>query len=41
MRKPVLGFPKRVQHKPGRTGTEDGERLKISDLGSKGIVLSM
>ena len=41
MRKPVSGFPKRVQHKPGCTATEDGERLEISDLESKGIVLSM
>ena len=30
-----------VQHKPGCTATEDGQRLEISDLESRGIVLSM
>ena len=30
-----------VQHKPGCTATEDGWRLEISDLESRGIVLSM
>ena len=30
-----------VRHKPGCTATEDGWRLEISDLGSRGIVLSM
>ena len=30
-----------VQHKPGCTATEDGYGLEISDLGSKGIVLSV
>ena len=30
-----------VRHKPGCTATEDGERLKISDLESRGIILSM
>ena len=29
------------QHKPGCTGTEDGYKLEISDLESRGIVLSM
>ena len=30
-----------VRHKPGCTTTEDGKRLEISDLESRGIVLSM
>ena len=30
-----------VRHKPGCTATEDGLRLEISDLESRGIVLSM
>ena len=30
-----------VRHKPGCTATEDGKRLEISDLGRRGIVLSM
>ena len=30
-----------VRHKPGCTATEDGQRLEISDLESRGIVLSM
>ena len=30
-----------VRHKPGCTATEDGYRLEISDLESRGIVLSM
>ena len=30
-----------VRHKPGCTATEDGWRLEISDLESRGIVLSM
>ena len=29
-----------VQHKPGCTVTEDGQRLEILDLESRGIVLS-
>ena len=29
-----------VRHKPGCTATEDGLRLEISDLESRGIVLS-
>ena len=41
MRKPVLGlgFSDQAQHKPGCTTKEDGKRLEISDLGSRGIVL--
>ena len=31
----------RVQHKPGCTATENGYRLEILDLGSRGIVLSI
>ena len=30
-----------VQHKPGCTATEDGQRLEILDLESRGITLSM
>ena len=30
-----------VRHKPGCTATEDDQRLEISDLESRGIVLSM
>ena len=30
-----------VQHKPGCTTIEDGLRLEISDLDTRGIVLSM
>ena len=30
-----------VRHKPGCTASEDGQRLDISDLESRGIVLSM
>ena len=29
-----------VRHKPGCTATEDGQRLEISDLESRGIILS-
>ena len=41
MRKPVLGVSDQVRYKPGLTATEDGQRLEISDLGSRAIVLSM
>ena len=30
-----------VRHKTACTTTEDGQRLEISDLGSRGIVFSM
>ena len=30
-----------VRHKPGCTTTEDSQRLELSDLEGKGIVLSM
>ena len=40
MRKPVFGVSDQVRHKPGCTVTEDGYRLEISDLESRGIVLS-
>ena len=39
MRKPVFGASDQVPHKPGCTTTEDGLRLEISNLGSRGIVL--
>ena len=38
--KPVFRVSDQVQHKPGCTITEDGKRLEISDLASRGIVLS-
>ena len=41
VRKPVVGVSDQVPHKPGCTATEDGKRLEISDLGSRGIVLSV
>ena len=41
MRKPVFRVSDKVQHKPGCTTTEDGYRLKIQDLGSREIVLSI
>ena len=39
MRKPVFAVSNYVRHKPGCTTTEDGKRLEISDLESKGIYL--
>ena len=41
MRKPVYRVSDQVQHKPGCTTTEHGERLEISVLDSIGIVLSL
>ena len=41
MRKPGFGVSDHVQHKPGCAVTEDGVRLEISDVASRGIVLSM
>ena len=41
MRKPVLLVSDQVQHKLGCSFTEDGKRLEILDLKSRGIVLSM
>ena len=38
-RKHVYGVSNQVQHKPGCTVTGDGQRLEISDLGRRGIVL--
>ena len=37
VRKPVFGVSDQVSC----TATEDGQRLEISDLGSRGIVLSV
>ena len=37
----VFGVSDQVQHKPGCAATEDSKRLEISDLGSRGIVLSV
>ena len=41
VRKPVFGVFDLVPHKLGCTAIEDGLRLEISDIGSRGIVLSM
>ena len=41
VRKTVFGVSDHVQHKPGCTVTEDGKSIEISDLGSRGIVLSV
>ena len=41
VRKPVFGVSDQVRHKPGCTAIEDGLRLEISDLGRRGIVLSV
>ena len=38
MRKPAFGVSDNFRHKPGYTATEDGKRLKILDLGSRGTV---
>ena len=40
VRKPVFGVSDQVRHKPGCTATEYGWRHEISDLESRGIVLS-
>ena len=40
VRKPVFGISDQARHKPGGTATEDHKGLEISDLGSRGIVLS-
>ena len=41
VRKPVFGVSDLVRHKLGCAVTKDGKRLEISDLGSRGIVLSV
>ena len=41
VRKLVFGVSDQVGHKPGCTAIEDGLGLEISDLGSRGIVLSV
>ena len=41
VRKAVVGVSDEVRYKPGCTATEDGQRLEISNLGSRGIVLSL
>ena len=37
MRKPVFGVSDQVSHKPGSTTTQDGYRLEISYLESRGL----
>ena len=39
MRKSVFGVSDQVRYKPGCTDIENGKRLEISDLVSRGIVL--
>ena len=39
--KPIFELSDQVQHKPICISKEDGQRLETSDLGSRGIVLSM
>ena len=41
LRKPVVGVSDQIRHKSGCNATQDGLRLEISDLESKGIVLSV
>ena len=41
MRKPVFWVSDWFRHKPGCTATENCKRLEVSDLGSRGIALSM
>ena len=41
IRKPVFGVSDQVRHKPGCTATEERERFEISDLGIRGIALSV
>ena len=41
VRKPVFGVSNQVPHKSGCTATGDDKRLEISDLESRGIVLSV
>ena len=40
-KKPDFGVSDQVQHIPSSTTSEDGKRLEIWDLGSRGIALSM
>ena len=37
MRSPVFGVVDQIRHKPGSTIIEDGLRLEISDLRSRGL----
>ena len=41
LRKPVFGVSDHVRHKPGWTATENGWRLEILYLGSRGIALTL
>ena len=41
MRKSVFGVSDKIQYKAGCTATENGVRLEISDLGGRGMLLSM
>ena len=40
-RKSVFVVSDQVRHKQESTSTEDGKKLEMTDLGSRGIVLSM
>ena len=39
LRKPVFGVSNQVRYKPGCAATKYSQRLEISDLGNRGIVL--
>ena len=41
MRKPTIWVSDQVRHKPGCTVTEAGQKLEISDLRRREIVLSV
>ena len=41
MRIPVFGVSDQVRHKSDCAAAENGERLEISDIESRGVVLSM
>ena len=41
VRKPIFGVSDQVRHKLGCTATIDGKRPEISDLGRRGVVLSV
>ena len=40
MRKSVFGVSDQAQHKPVCTAIEDGQRLKNSDFGNRGLELN-
>ena len=38
-KEPRRGNSNQLRHKPGYSASDDGERLELSDLGSRGVVL--